>query len=186
MRRVIAIIMAVFIVFNLAGCDAVQRKFTRKKKETKPIPRIYQLKKYDVKPSVALYNKHYAYWQSWMSELIQGLGQNHKRDVVCMSEALNQLHDMQNMLVQEKADAMEKHVRRLEEAKDTIVKEELSQYNKNYVMMTLERADRTIKREFDGANVKKYIKESFEDAPKAVKNPDVPEAATFSASLPRE
>lgn len=186
MKKIFNVIIILFIAVNLTGCDAVQRKFTRKKKNTKPIPRIYQLKKYDVKPSVELYNKHYAYWQSWMSELIQDLGQNHKRDVVSISEAVNQLHDMQNLLVPEKADALGKHVRRLEEAKDTIIKQDLSQYNKTWVLMTLERADTTIKREFDGAHVKKYIKESFEEPPKTIKVPDVPEASTFAASLPRE
>ena len=186
MRKLITLMIALLIITGMTGCDAVQRKFTRKKKYTKPVPRIHQIKKYDIKPSVALYNTHYAYWHSWMSELIQDLGQNHKRDVVCISEALNQLYDMQNMLVQERADAMDKHVHRLEEVKETIAREDLSQYNKSWVTMTLEREDRAISREFDGAGVKKYIKASFEDAPKTIKEPDAPAASAFSASLPRE
>ena len=127
MRKICALAMAVILALTLTGCDALQRKFTRKKKYTKPVPRLYQLKKYDIKPSAALYSKHYAYWQSWMSELIQDLGGNRKKDIRCIEEALSQAHDMQNILVQEKADALGKHIHRLEEVRDIIVKERLSQ-----------------------------------------------------------
>lgn len=163
MKKICALAMIVFIALTLAGCDALQRKFTRKKKYVKPVPRLYQLKKYDIKPSAALYSKHYAYWQSWMSELIQDLGGNRKKDIRCIEEALSQLHDMQNILVQEKADALEKHIHRLEEVRDTIIKEQLSQYNKSQIIMTLEREDRTIKREFCTAGIKGHIKESFDE-----------------------
>jgi hypothetical protein len=122
MKKLSVFIMIFFIAAGLAGCDSLQRKFTRKKKYVKPIPRLYQLKKYDVKPSAALYSKHYAYWQSWMSELIQELGDNHKKDIRCIDEALSQLSDMRNILVQEKAEELYKHIRRIEEARDTIVK----------------------------------------------------------------
>ncbi|MCX5678478.1 MAG: hypothetical protein NTY76_05150 [Candidatus Omnitrophica bacterium] len=185
MRKMCALAMVFFIALTLTGCDSLQRKFTRKKKETKPIPRLYQLKKYDIKPSAALYSKHYAYWQSWMSELIQDLGGNRKKDIRCVEEALNQLHDMRNILVQEKADALTKHMHRLEGVRDTIVNEELSQYNRSQVLMTLEREDRTIKREFDVASIKKYIKESFDEMP-SVKDGASPAPSTFGASLPRD
>ncbi|MBU0605879.1 MAG: hypothetical protein KKH77_06285 [Candidatus Omnitrophica bacterium] len=165
MRKISVFAMIFLLAVTLTGCDALQRKFTRKKKETKPIPRLYQLKKYDVKPSAALYSKHYAYWQSWMSELIQDLGDNHKKDVRCIDEALSQLHDMRNILVQEKADALTKHIRRIEKAREIIIKEGLSQYNKNQVLMTLEREDRIVKSEFTVSRIKNDIKESFDETP---------------------
>ena len=165
MRKISVFAMVFFLAMTLTGCDSIQRKFTRKKKETKPIPRLYQLKKYDVKPSAELYSKHYAYWQSWMSELIQDLGDNHKKDVRCIDEALSQLHDMQNILVQEKADALTKHIRRIEEAREIIIKEGLSQYNRNQIIMTLEREDRTVKSEFAVARIKDNIRDSFDETP---------------------
>ena len=164
-KKMLMAIIIVSIAITLVGCDALQKKFTRKKKETKPIPKLYQLKKYDVKPSAELYSKHYAYWQSWMSELIQDLGDNHKKDVRCIDEALSQLHDMRNILVQEKADALTKHIRRIEEAREIIIKEGLSQYNRNQIMLTLEREDRTVKSEFAVARIKDHIRESFDEAP---------------------
>ena len=165
MRKSSVFAMVFFLAMTLTGCDSLQRKFTRKKKETKPIPRLYQLKKYDVKPSAELYSKHYAYWQSWMSELIQDLGDNHKKDVRCIDEALSQLHDMQNILVQEKADALTKHIRRIEEAREIIIKEGLSQYNRNQIIMTLEREDRIVKSEFAVAGIKDNIRDSFDETP---------------------
>lgn len=184
MRKMFVLTMILFIALALTGCDSLQRKFTRKQKYVKPVPRLYQLKKYDVKPSAALYSKHYAYWQSWMSELIQDLGGNRKKDIRCVEEALSQLSDMRNILVQEKADALTKHIHRIEEVRDTIIKEQLSQYNRNQVIMTLEREDRIIKREFDVAGIKGHIRESFDEAPSA-KGEEPAAASTFAASLPR-
>lgn len=167
MKKILASVIIVLVAVSLVGCDALQKKFTRKKKDVKPIPRLYQLKKYDIKPSTSLYSKHYSYWGSWMSELLQELGQNHKRDVKCVEGALSQLHDMQNILVKDKADALNKHIERIEEARDVIVREQLSQYNRSWVLTTLEREDRTIKRDFNVAKIKEYIRESFDDAPAA-------------------
>ncbi len=167
MRKICTFVMIIFIAVGLSGCDALQRKFTRKKKETKPIPRLYQIKKYDIKPSAELYSKHYAYWRSWLSELIQSLGQNQKHDVRCVNEALSQLHDMRNILVREKADGLTKHMKRIEGIRATIVREKLDQFNSNQVLIDLEREDRAIGRDFDVSRIKKYIKESFDEAPPA-------------------
>ena len=181
MKRIFALIMILSVSLSLIGCDALQKKFTRKKKEVKPIPRLYQIKKYDIKPSAALYSKHFAYWQSWMSELLQELGQNRKKDARCADEALNQVRGMQNILVKEKADQLEKQISGIEEARDIIVRGELSQFNKSQVLMTLERSDRTIKRDFSIKMIKGYIKESFDDTP-----PVKASGASFSASMPSE
>lgn len=185
MRKAFSVVMAIFIMTSLAGCDAVQRKFTRKKKYTKPVPRIYQMKKYDVKPSPELYSKHYAYWQSWMSELIQDLGGNHKKDVRCIEEAISQIHDMQNILVPEKAEALEKQIGRLEDIRDTIEKEELSQFNSSRILMDLERVDRTVKRDFDVNGIKNYVKESFDDLQPDQVASEAQTESKFGASLPR-
>lgn len=181
MKKLLVVVMVLFVAISLAGCDAVQRKFTRKKKNVKPVPKLYQLKKYDVKPSAALYSKHYAYWQSWMSELLQDLGDNRKRDTRSVEEAINQAHDMQNILVKEKADELEKQIKHLEDARDIIVREELSQFNRTQVMGDLERADRNIKRDFSVKRIKKYIKESFDEPA-----PRKSSGASFSASMPSE
>ena len=76
MKRWVVFIIIILLTASLAGCDAMQRKFTRKKTTVKQ-PHFYQLKKYTKKPSPELYKQHYAYWASWQEEdvtmLIPGL-----------------------------------------------------------------------------------------------------------------
>ena len=163
MRKAISGLIIFFLLLNLAGCDSIQKKFTRKKKEPVKAPRLYQEKKYEKKPTPELYKKHFSYWVSWQSELISLLGQNHKKDARCIEEIVGNLKDMQNILVPEKGVEMESHIEKLEKVKNIILNEDLSQANKVYVMATLEREDRAIKREFKYSKVKNYFKKSFDD-----------------------
>jgi len=163
MRRIIALFLIFFILTGLAGCEPLRKKFTRKKKEPVKMPRIYQVKKYEKKPTPELYKQHYVYWMTWHSELLKVLGRNHKKDVKCMEEIVGNLKDMQNMLLEEKADQLEPHIQRLVKVQDIITKEDLSTGNKDYVRMTLEREDRFVKREFHYKKVKDHLKKSFGD-----------------------
>lgn len=171
-KKLIAFLLIFFVLLNLAGCESFRKKFTRKKKETVKMPRIYQLKKYEKKPTPELYKKHYAYWVTWQSELIRVLGENHKKDTRCIEEIVSNLDDMQNMLVKEKADALSPHIKKLVTVKDIIFNEELTQANKDYVKRTLEREDRSIKRDFYYDKVKDYLKKSFEEVPEAAETKD--------------
>ena len=163
MRRAVSFFIILFMILSLAGCDSLQRKFTRKKKEAVKMPRIYQEKKYIKKPSPELYKKHYSYWTSWQSELIQVLGNNHKKDMRCIDEAVSNLRDMQSILVPKKAEELQPHIDKLARVRETIFNEELTQANRDYVLRTLEREDRYIKREFHYNKVKKYLREHFDD-----------------------
>jgi len=163
MKRWLAVIIIFFMALNFAGCASWQKKFTRKKKAEAKRPRIYQLKKYKKTPSPELYKKHYAYWMTWQSELLSDLGKSHKKDMRCIEEILGNLYDMQNILIPEKADQLKSHIDRLLEVKDTIFREELSQYNRHYIRNELDREDRTIKREFCYAKVKDCLRKNFDD-----------------------
>ena len=163
MRKIISISIIFFMLINLAGCETVRKKFTKKKKEPVKMPRIYQVKVYEKRPTPELYKKHYAFWVSWQSELIKVLGENHKKDMRCIEEIVGNLDDMQNILVKEKADELKSHTEKLEKVKDIIFNEELTQANKDYVKRTLEREDRFIKREFNYKKVKDSLRKSFED-----------------------
>ena len=162
MKKILMFMLALCMASSLVGCDAVQRKFIRKKKE-KPAPRIYQLKKYVKKPTPELYKKHYSYWVSWQDDLIRVLGENHKKDVRCMEEIVGNLKDMQNILVVEKANELEKHIERIEAVRGMILSENLGQANLSNARSTLVREDRYIKRDFCYAKVRDYLKKSFED-----------------------
>ena len=163
MKKALSIILIFFLLLNITGCESLRKKFTRKKKETVKMPHIYQVRKYEKKPSPELYQKHYVYWTSWQSELISVLGENQKKDRRCIEEAVGQLCDMQNILVPEKGQELAPHIEKMMSVKDTIFNEELTQANKDYVLRTLEREDRLIKKDFSPGKVKNYLKKKFED-----------------------
>lgn len=164
MKRVISVLLIFFIVMNLTGCEALKKKFTRKKK-TVTMPRIYQPKKYVKAPSPELYKKHFAYWQSWQSELISVLGENHKKDMRCAEEIVGHLKDMQNILVQEKAEELSPHIERMIRVKERIFDEDMTTANREYIRTSLEHEDRIINRDFSYAKVRDFLKKSFEDEP---------------------
>jgi len=167
MRRMIALLVACCMVTALAGCSPEwKKKFTRKSKTTtKKMPRIYQVKKYDVKPSIELYKKHYVYWKTWQDELVEVIGENAKKDKRCIEEIVGQLGDMQNILVPEKADKLETHIEVMRKVADTIRDGDLSPTTRDYVRRKLEREERYIKRDFGPNKVRNYIRESFNDMP---------------------
>jgi hypothetical protein len=147
---------------SLTGCEALQKKFTRKKTTVKK-PHFYQLKKYTRKPSPELYKQHYAYWESWQSQLIQVIGENNKKDKQCIEEAVGHLKDMQNILIPTKAEEMQPHIEKMEDAKEAIFRGELNFAKRDDIRRTLEREDRAIKRGFCYNKVKDYLRKSFDD-----------------------
>lgn len=163
MKRILVIVFIGILLLNLTGCEAVRKKFTRKKKQAVKMPRIYQVKKYEKKPSPDLYKKHYAYWMSWQSELVKVLGENHKKDMRCIEEIVGNLKDMQNILVKEKADALQPHIDNITKAKDIIFKEDLTTVHGDLVRRILEKEERAIRRDFCFKKVKDHLKKSFDD-----------------------
>ncbi|MDD5436988.1 MAG: hypothetical protein PHX20_05540 [Candidatus Omnitrophica bacterium] len=166
-RKWIIVLAAVFFVTALSGCDAVQRKFTRKKKAP-AMPRFYQLKKYPKKPAAELYQKHYSYWRTWQAELIKTLGQNSKKDKRCAAEAVGQLKDMQNLLIPSKAKEMEPHIEKMNAAKEVVLRGDLTFSNKDDLKRTFEREDRAINRDFSYTKVRNSLRKTTDDeeAPK--------------------
>lgn len=156
-----------FIVLVLAlsftGCAQIQRKFTRKKKETTRLPSYRAVKPYEYKPTPELYEKHFTYWQSWEKEFLQVMGKNSKKDARCINEMISNLRDMQNILVEEKAAELEPHIVRIEGLKETIISASGSTYNSVYVRSVLETEQVEIYNKFRYKRVKDYLKKSFED-----------------------
>ena len=163
MKKVCILVIILSLSIGLIGCEAVRKKFTRKKKETTKMPHMYQVKKYEKQPTPELYKKHFSYWSSWSDELIGVLGQNHKKDSRCIEEIVSNLTDMQNILVPEKAAGLEVHIERMKRIREMISSGDLTFANKDTIKRTLEREDRFIKREFIYSKIKDDIKKSFDD-----------------------
>jgi len=165
MKRIVCVVAIFILALNLAGCTALQKKFTPKKKKQVKMPRVYQFKIYEKKPTPELYQKHYAYWMTWQSELIKVLGENGKKDKRCIQEIIGHLRDMQGMLVEEKALEFESHIERLESVESIIFGNNLTQANKDYTRRVLEKEDRNIKRKFSLKKMRNYLRKSFDEEP---------------------
>ena len=163
-RKIISIFIVLAILINTAGCsEEWRKKFVRKKKEVTKKPRIWQEKRYPNTPTEAIYSKHYNYAITWLSQLSDGLGQNNKKDVQCIEEALGQIYDMQSCLVAEKSKEMDKHVKRLEEVRDTLKRGDLEQSNKDYVRGVVDREERFIRSDFYYNKIKSFMRNSFDE-----------------------
>lgn len=164
MKRFVSMLLVICVATSLAGCGPEwQKKFIRKKKGAKKVPKIYQVKKYPKKPSPELYKKHYAYTVTWMSELLSDLGKNHKKDVRCIEEVVNNMRDMQNILVPEWQEKFQRHVDNVMQIREIIVYKELSKFNTDYVRNGLDRENRAIKRDFCYMKVKDHLKPTLEE-----------------------
>lgn len=163
MKKIITFLIIFSLAANLAGCAALQKKFTRKKKAGVKAPRIYQVKIYEKKPTPELYKKHYTFWSGWQSELVQVLGENHKKDMRCIEEIVSNLKDMQNILTEEKAKALDPHIDKLAAVGDMIFKSEVTRSNRESIIRALDRESRAIKKDFNYRKVKDYLKKSFDE-----------------------
>ena len=167
-RRILSVLLIFAVLISTAGCsEEWRRKFVRKKKDVAKKPRIYQTKKYSKEPTEALYTKHYNYTISWLSELADDLGQNSKKDARCIEEALGQMMDVQLFLVPEKAHELDKHINRLKEIRDLILKRDLGHANMDYARRSVEREERFLRSEFYYNKIKKYMKKSFNEEDEA-------------------
>jgi predicted metal-dependent peptidase len=162
-RNIVIILMVALAAAQVAGCASLQKKFTRKKKE-EPKKILYKpVKEYSRKPAIELYQTHYLYWKAWQSDLLERMGKNKKKDVLCMAQIISNLEDMKGLLREEKAVKLEAHIAKLKKAQKIIVSEELSTYNETFVRDTLDRESRAIKREFSLKKVRDFlIKDSDE------------------------
>lgn len=162
-RRLAALLVVLALAVSLAGCtEEWRKKFIRKKKDVKKV-KIYQMKKYKKEPTEALYNKHYNYLITWLSEMSEDLGKNTKKDARCIEEAIGQMKDLQYLLVEEKARELDKHINRLKEVQDLIVRQSLGHAHMEYARSTVEREQRFIRSEFYYNKIKDYMKSSFEE-----------------------
>ncbi|UCD55479.1 MAG: hypothetical protein JSV93_01385 [Candidatus Omnitrophota bacterium] len=158
--KIITIVVLAGFVANLSGCAALKRKFTRKKKE-KPKTPLYQVRKYDIKPTLGLYEKHYIFWANWHKKLVDELGKNHKSDLRSIREMINNLEHMAALVVPEKAEYFAPHIDTLSKTEVIIEKRNMTKINKTRIKRILEREYRLVKRKFSPSRIEGYIRKKW-------------------------
>lgn len=149
------------LVASLTGCAALKTKFTRKKKPKTNLPVHYQVRKYDIKPSLELYEKHYILWINWHRELVDELGDNYKSDLRSIRQISGNLEDMATLLVDEEAEKLAPHIDDVKEVRVIIEGRNMTQSNETRIRRILEREYRSIKREFSPVKMAGLIRQEY-------------------------
>ncbi len=145
--KLLSIAVVSVMVLSLAGCASLKKKFTRKK-NAKSAPVFYRVRKYDVKPSMDLYEKHYVFWVNWHRELVTELGENFKSDIRSSQEMRGNLESMESLLVDEKAASLAPHVGELRKVEAILKKRNMTKVNETRIRQILGKEYRAIRSRF--------------------------------------
>jgi hypothetical protein len=151
-----------FLIFNLIGCDAFVRKFTRKpKKEDIPqeelvlVPEEYK----QTMSKEELYRQYLLYWKSWQDELIEALSRrtNYKKQLSCAQQAINNLLALKPLLNEEKNKKLDVHINQVSDLRD-LIRDDNYCLNIPTYKVTAERLRRAILRDFSFDKIKGSLK----------------------------
>ena len=115
-KRYFIVILSIFFIVSLTGCEAFVRKFTRKpNKEMLPREEMVLVPEEYKGPNMTkeeLYRQYFLFWKSWHDELIESLAQkkSKKKQINCAQEMLKNLYSMADMLVPKKEKELEFYI----------------------------------------------------------------------------
>ena len=158
-RKIINIILIASLITGMTGCEALQRKFTRKKKAKAVRPMFYRKGEGETtRPPSELYITHYIYWKAWMDDLINNAGTNKKRDKRACDEAVSDLLDMKKYLEGEKKEELDKYINETRKLTDKIAAGSLTKMRLGRIKQQLDGVKRRIMQKFRYKKVKGFIK----------------------------
>ncbi len=126
MRKTILFVCCMFVLFNLVGCEAFVRKFSRKSKkdQNKTVEMVLAPQEYKA-PQVSkeeLYRRYFMFWQSWHDELINALsfGSSVKKQLDCLNEAIKNLMNMRDILNDKKRAELDSYLTQMGDLKNSL------------------------------------------------------------------
>lgn len=162
LRRFALFVAVIFAASSMAGCADLKDKFVRKKKGKVSAKRYYAVKTYHVKPSLDLYTKRFVLWKAWQNELEAVLlDDNFKKPRMAADQALSNLVDMQNMLVEEKFVALGKYVDEMTKVEKAIRTQKVTPGNQTWLKKQIELIGFEVERRFSYNDMRKYIADEF-------------------------
>jgi len=160
-----AAIIAICVAFTaLSGCEALQRKLTRKPKHPKPPPTpIIQFLDYSkAMTPLDRYRKHYLVFDYWNDELIGGLQSqplNPKRCRRASAEALAELETLKGLVTDEVAVRLAPLIEERLEIDRQIQRGSFAASQANVMWRTLEAQTRRFQREFYWRDVEDHLQQ---------------------------
>lgn len=153
MKKLLSVFLILFFCMNAVGCEGLNRtlkdKFTRKKKTKEDTSRVVRVADEETYPGAVSYKMHYVYFDAWMTELVNYLGQSRKKDIGNCRRALESLQKMKEFLKEEKAVVLEPYIAKVEELKKDFLSGRItSDTDKNAIKRDLNKLWMAVRREF--------------------------------------
>lgn len=158
LRPLLAVLL-IFSVSAVSGCGSEwKKKFVRKRKNAKVTQPILTLQPdyKAVMPAKDRYREHFAFWQSWHTELLNSFGQLKRRDLSHLNGAIGELSAMQAILTGEPSQRLKKIVEDLDAMKERWSAAPLASHPAAD-RSTLERFQREISKNFHYSNIKETV-----------------------------
>ncbi|MBU0759811.1 MAG: hypothetical protein KKC66_00575 [Candidatus Omnitrophica bacterium] len=150
-RNIIIFLLCV----SLCGCAGLQRKFARKKKdEERPAPVITTYDYAKDRRVDELYKKHFLFWKSWQTELINRMGATYKKRAECFDFTVSSLEEIKKYLKGPKSTELEKFITKIKTIDPEIRELRLSRSQQYRMKHLLETTKRQIDRQFSYTKVK--------------------------------
>ena len=149
------------------GCESLQRKFTRKPSQSRPLSPIIQFQDYTRSMTpLDRYRKHlmlFEYWDAGLIESLQSSSFNAKRLKRASSESLLELQTLQQLLTDDRAATLAPLVEERAAINQRIQQGRVEPFQASVVVRMLEGHTRQIHREFYWRKVEDHLKP--QDAP---------------------
>jgi hypothetical protein len=161
-RYPLIILLGISLV-SLSGCETLTRKFVRKSKAEKENVDevIYSPQEYpaQIMSNNDMYRDYYTFWKGWHQELVDVLseGQNHKKQVECINEIINNLNKMKDLLVPEAQEGLKRYIQRLSPIQQEIVAGRSNASNFSTMKAQLESIRTKINNEYSAKKAQNYI-----------------------------
>jgi hypothetical protein len=150
-------------MFGVAGCESLQRKFTRKPKNPGPAPTpIIQFQDYTrAMTPLDRYRKHCLMFDYWNHDLLDALGSrpiNPKRYKRSSSESLLELETMRGLLQDEQAQRLDPLIEERAKLNRQLQDGNVPDPSVSMLTRVLEAQSRTIQREFSWRDMEEHLK----------------------------
>jgi len=161
-KKVSCVLLSVFLLLDLVGCESFVRKFTRKsKKSDQAVEMVLAPEEYKG-PNMSkeeLYRQYFLYWKSWQDELINALTQksSQKKKIDCAQEALKNLINMKMQLLADSQNNFDPTIARLNDLLASL-KSDTYGTNDNSNLRTAEQMKANIQRDFVYPKIRNYLK----------------------------
>jgi len=157
-NRFLTCVFILALSVSISGCAGLQRKFTRKKKKEEKLAPVITTYDYSKDLRVdKLYKKHFLFWKTWHTELIDKMDFGYKKRSVCYHHTVENLLEMKKYLAQSKQEELWPIMVKIKSIDSDVKKKRLSKSEMYRMKQLLEKAKRRIDKEFSYSKVKDFL-----------------------------